>query len=450
MLKLSFHGGTQEVTGANYLLETEHTRILVDCGMFQCPRFCAAKNKEEFAYDPKTIDALFVTHAHIDHVGRVPKLARAGFTGKIYSTPPTKDFAALMLEDSLGVLEKEATREGESGAFYDMEDLKHALEMWDTVPYYETFHVGDFEVKFFNAAHILGSAMVEIKVQGKTFLFTGDLGNVPMPLLPPTDHVANVDYLTIESAYGNRVHEDRGERKEKFERAIEDTIKRGGTLMIPAFALERTQEILVDLNELIEHGRVTSVPVFLDSPLSIKATAVYRKYTSYFSDDTKKLIREGDDIFNFPLLQRTLTSDESKNINTVKGPKIILAGAGMMTGGRILHHARRYLPQKENTILFIGYAAAGSIARQIIEKASSVRIFGEEVPVRCDVRSIRGYSAHADSNDLLAFIESNRDTLKQVFVVQGDAAASLFLVQRARDYLGVNAGAPHFGDSVSF
>ena len=456
MFKITFCGGAQEVTGANYLVDTGKVRILVDCGLMQCPRFCAARNRDSFPYDPSTIDALFITHAHIDHVGRIPKLVKDGFRGVIYSTPPTKDFARIMLEDSLGVLEKEAARMGEKEIIYSLADIEAASKLWQGIPYKQEITVGDISVKMHNAGHILGSTMMEMDIQGspreagKKLLFTGDLGNSPMPLLAPPDVVSGVQIMVIESAYGNRVHEDLGDRKTKLERAIEDTIKRGGTLMIPAFALERTQELLYELNDLIEHGRIPRIPVYLDSPLSIKATEVYKRYQNYFSSEAREIIKGGDDLFQFPGLHLTETTDASKAINAVKGPKVILAGAGMMQGGRILHHARHYLSDKSSMILFIGYKAAGSIGRRIIDGERKVNIFGDLITVNAEVRSIRGYSAHADTNQLLDFIQNDAETLERVFVVQGEPAASLFLSQRARDYLGVDAHAPRQGEIVSF
>ena len=446
MLKISFHGGAQEVTGANYLLETEKAKILIDCGMFQCPNFCSTKNRGDFSYDPASIDALFPTHAHIDHIGRIPKLVSKGFCGAIYSTPPTRDFSHLMLEDSLGVLTKEAGREGEEKVFYTLDDLEASMKLWKGIPYGEKITVGDLEVWLHNAGHILGSAMVEINASGKKILFTGDLGNIPMPLLPPPDKISGMHIIIIESAYGNRVHEDLDERKGKLERAIEDTVKRGGTLMIPAFALERTQELIAECNDLIEQGRIPHVPIFVDSPLAIRATEIYRRYQNYFNDDTRSLIRRGDDIFQFPGLHLTLRTEESKSINEVKGPKVIFAGAGMMNGGRIWHHARRYLPDKNNMILFIGYEAAGSLGRRILDGEKYVKILGEKVSVEAEVRSIRGYSAHADTNELFDFVNNSAESLERVFVVQGEPAASLFLSQRIRDYLGVDARAPEFGE----
>lgn len=449
MIKFSFFGGAQEVTGANHLLETDKVKILVDCGMMQGSRFSSRRNQDDFAYDVTSIDALLVTHAHIDHTGRIPFLVKKGFKGTIYSTPPTKDFAKLMLEDSLGVLEKEAAREGEGTPFYTMEDVEHAMALWETVPYGKHLSIGDVSVAMHDAGHVLGSATIEIDVGPKKILFTGDLGNTPMPLLPPPEKIGGVHCMVIESAYGNRVHEDLDDRKAKLERAIEDTVKRGGTLIIPAFALERTQELLYEFNDLVEHGRIPRIPFYIDSPLSIKATAVYKKYQGYFSKEARDIIKSGDDLFQFPGLHMTLTSDESKTINEVRGPKVILAGAGMMQGGRILHHARRYLPGKENMILFVGYQAAGSLGRRIIDGERQVNIFGDRVTVNAEVRSIRGYSAHADTNGLFDFVQHSADTLERVFVVQGEPAASLFLSQRIRDYLGIHSHAPRIGDTFT-
>ncbi|TSC72357.1 MAG: putative exonuclease of the beta-lactamase fold involved in RNA processing [Parcubacteria group bacterium Gr01-1014_70] len=450
MPKLSFYGGAQEVTGACYLLESEKNRILMDCGLFQCPRFCEKRNIEDFPFDPASIDVLLVSHGHIDHIGRIPKLVRKGFRGHIYSTPPTKAFADVMLRDSLGVLEKEA-RSGEDTLLYEEKDIDAALALWEGKPYGEEFEVGDLRIVFRNAGHILGSAITVVEHKdGERIAFTGDLGNSPAPLLGPFDNVDGVTHMIIESAYGNRVHEDSTERKQKLERVVENTCVQGGTLMIPAFSLERTQQLLYEFNELAENQRIPRVPIFLDSPLAIKATRIYREFNTYFSAEAQSLIKEGDDLFRFPGLTLTERTEESKSINEVQGPKIIIAGAGMMQGGRILHHAKRYLPNTNSTLLFIGYQAAGSLGRRLIDKASEVQIHGETVPVRAAIKAIGGYSAHADSDGLFNYVAHTADTLQRVFVVQGEPAASLFLVQRIKDNLGIEAVAPRYGESFEF
>lgn len=445
MLKLSFFGGAQMVTGACYLLESPEAKLLVDCGMFQCPRFCERKNYEPFPFAPAEIDALAVTHAHIDHTGRIPKLSRDGFRGRIYSTKPTKELTRLMLEDSLGILEKESAREGEP-PFYGQEDIARAFKSWEGIDYHVPFRVGEFSVVFKDAGHILGSSTIEVLYKNKKIVFSGDLGNPPTPLLSPTEEITDANVLVIESTYGDRLHEDRAERKFKLERIIEDTVKKNGTLMVPAFSIERTQELLFEINELVEHNRIPRVPIFLDSPLAIHATAIYHKYNNYFNAQAKYIINSGDDVFKFPGLRRTLTTEESKSINNIPAPKIIIAGSGMSTGGRIVHHERRYLADPSSTLLLVGYQAGGSLGRRLQDGAKEVTIFNERIPVRANVVAIQGYSAHPDRDGLFNIVQKTRDVLERVFVVQGEPGASLFFVQRVRDYLGIDAKAPKYGD----
>lgn len=451
MITLSFFGGAQEVTGACYLLETDATKLLIDCGLFQCPRFCEQKNEQPFPFNADALNALILTHAHIDHIGRVPKLVGEGFYGKIYSTKPTKDFAAIMLSDSLGILEKEARSENRD-VFYTEKDIIKTLSLWEGVEYHHSFTVGDTTITLRNAGHILGSALVEIEVpsrEGKTkIVFTGDLGNSPNPLIAPTDMIAGAHHLIIESAYGNRVHERGAERKKRFERIIEDTVTKGGVLMIPAFSLERTQELLFELNDFIENNRVPRVPVFIDSPLAIKATNIYRKYQRYFNKEAHKILAFDDNLFHFPGLTLTEKTEESKAINEVLPPKIIIAGAGMMQGGRILHHAKRYLSDSKSTLLFIGYQAKGSIGRRLIDGAEEVRIMGERIPVAATIKAIGGYSAHADAEALYGFVEHTKSTLKNVFVVQGEEEPALALAQRIHDNFAINTHVPMFGERM--
>lgn len=449
-MKVSFYGGAQEVTGTCFLFETEsagrRTKVVVDCGLFQCPHFCDARNHEKFPFDPASIDALCVTHAHIDHTGRIPKLVKDGFKGAVYSTPPTRDLAVLMLEDSLGVMKKQAHGVTEE-LLYGEEHIKKTGELWYGIPYGEYKEVGDFKIRFRNSAHVLGSAMVEVVAEKKKFVVTGDLGNPPTPLLKEPEKVGDANYLFIESVYGDKTHETYEQAKLKLERVIEDTVAAGGVLMIPAFSLERTQELLFDIHSMIRHRRIPKVPVFLDSPLAIKAVDIYKRYESYMDAEAIKLLAESGALFSFPEFTATLTTEESKRINDVAAPKIIIAGSGMSTGGRILHHERRYLPDEKSTILLMGYQAAGSRGRKIQDGHKEIEILGEKVLVRARVETLSGYSGHADRDRLFDFVAHTRDSLRKVFVVQGEPASSLFLVQRIRDNLGVDALAPRYGQS---
>lgn len=447
---LSFHGGARTVTGANYLLDTGTKKILVDCGLFQGCRFCEERNRDSFPYDPREIDAVVLTHAHIDHSGRLPKLLKEGFQGKIFSTPPTRDLAELMLHDSADVMRHEIKDVG-GGTLFEEKDVGRTINAFEGVEYGEEVDLGrGNKLVLRDAGHILGSSIVEIISGGKNVIFSGDLGNPPTPFLRPTEFVEKADWVVLESTYGDRIHEDKTVRKQIFEDVIEETIANGGVLMVPAFALERTQELLYELNELVENRRIPRVPIFIDSPLAIRATEVYKKYQErYFNKEASRLIASGDELFHFPGLTFTKAVRESKAINDVPSPKIIIAGSGMSNGGRILHHERRYLSDPKSTILFIGYQAAGTLGRRIFDGEKEVTIFREQIPVRSRVKAIGGYSAHADQGTLIAWITSIQKPIKKVFAVQGEEGPALALVQKIRDTLGVDADAPMLGDNIN-
>lgn len=450
-MKLSFFGGARTVTGANYLIENGKSKILVDCGLFQGCRFCDRRNYNKFAYDARKIDAVLLTHAHIDHSGRLPKLVKDGFRGEIFATKPTIDLVELMLRDSADVMRHEArdVRGIKSKILFDEDDVARTMKLFRGVEYNEKIDVGGgFSANFKDAGHILGSAIIEIYHNGKKIVFSGDLGNSPAPILRPTEFIYDADWVVMESTYGDRVHEDKEQRKQELEDVIEETVAKGGTFMIPSFALERTQELLYELNELVENHRIPSVPVFIDSPLAIKATEVYRKYKKYFNQKAQDLIASGDRLFQFPRLTFTRAVEESRAINDVPPPKIIIAGSGMSNGGRILHHERRYLSDPKSTILFIGYQAAGTLGRRIFDKEKEVNIFKERIPVRCRVKAIGAYSSHADQEMLIGWVKHIKKPIKKIFVVQGEDGPSLALVQKIKDTLGIDACAPSLGDSI--
>jgi metallo-beta-lactamase family protein len=446
MATINFYGGTGSVTGANFLLETETSKLLVDCGLIQGDRFAMKSNCDTFAYVPADVATLLVTHAHADHIGRIPKLVADGFKGTIYSTPPTRELADVMLRDSYNVMLYESERYGNPRCF-ELDDIDRALSLWKTHPYHEPFALPDgIQATFTDAGHILGSAMVALERNGKKFLFTGDIGNTPQPLLNPPEIVPDYDYLIMESVYGDRTHEEVKERTSLLQMYIEDTIQKQGTLIIPAFSLERTQGMLFEINNFFEKGEIAPIPVFLDSPLAINVTEIYKRHTDYLKNEVQEQIRSGDDIFNFPKLSFTRTMKDSREIDEVKGAKIIIAGSGMSHGGRILEHERRYLEDPKTTLLLVGYQAVGSLGRLLSDGVKKVHILDSEVKVKAKIAQIRGYSGHADRDQLVEFVEAGGHKAKQVFVAMGEERAALFLVQRLRDYLGIHAIAPSLND----
>ncbi|MFA5103552.1 MAG: MBL fold metallo-hydrolase, partial [Candidatus Thermoplasmatota archaeon] len=436
MAHINFYGGVGNVTGANFCIDTGETKILMDCGLIQGDRFAMVANNDPFAYDPATIDTLLVSHAHADHIGRIPKLMHDGFKGVVYSTPPTRDLAAVMLRDAYKVMLYEEERYGVPRCFEE-NDIDTALSHWKTYPYHHPFELpSGVTAEFTDAGHILGSAMIMLTRNGKKLVYTGDIGNVPQPLMNPPEIAREYDYLIMESVYGDRAHEEVKERTNLLKRYIEDTIKKQGTLIIPAFSLERTQGMLFEINNFFEQGEISPIPVFLDSPLAIRVTEIYRKYTDYLKESVQMQIRGGDDIFDFPKLAFTRTTKDSQEIEETKGAKIIIAGSGMSHGGRILEHEKKYLEDPKATLLLVGYQAVGSLGRVLDDGAKKVRVLDTEVRVRAQVARIRGYSGHADRDQLVEFVSEGSDKTKQVFVAMGEERASLFLVQRLRDYLG--------------
>jgi metallo-beta-lactamase family protein len=431
------------VTGSNFLFEADGKRIMIDCGLYQGDLFADDRNREDFAFDPASIDVLLVTHAHIDHIGRIPKLVRAGFRGVIYSTPPTEELTELMLLDTTRILAHEAIADGRE-PIYTERDVRDTMKLWKSEEYYAPFALTPaLMCEFKDAGHILGSAMMFLTLNGTTMVFTGDLGNSPAPLLRDTDSIKGATYLLMESVYGDRNHEGRDERKELLRKIITESIAKGGVLMIPAFSLERTQELLFELNDLVEHHGIPDVKIYVDSPLAIKATEVYRRSDKYFNKETQHIIKGGDDIFKFPRLYFTETKEESMEIWETKGPKVIMAGSGMANGGRIVHHLKHYLGDPKNAVLLVGYQAAGTPGRRLSEGAKSVRLYGDDIAVKARMYNIHGYSGHKDMDHLLEFVEGGRETLKKIFVTIGEPKSSMFLAQRIRDYLGLDAVVPN-------
>ncbi|MDP6527649.1 MAG: MBL fold metallo-hydrolase, partial [Candidatus Pacebacteria bacterium] len=368
--------------------------------------------------------------------------------GVIYSTPSTRDISEVMFADSVKIIGQEAKKE-DVEPLYDDEDVAKTMSLWKTVKYHENTDIGGgFSLNFKDAGHILGSAIAEVTHKDKKIVFTGDLGNTPAPILRDTEKVEGADYMVMESVYGDRNHEDKEERRAHLKQAILDIKKRGGVLMIPAFSIQRTQLLLYEINNFVEEGEIDEIPVYLDSPLAIKVTNLYQKYPENFNESVKKEISEGDNIFEFPKLSFTPRVEESKSIAKSDSPKIVIAGSGMSMGGRILHHEKKYLEDKNNILLIVGYQAAGTLGRRIQDGAKEIEIMEQNVFVRAEVRSIHGFSAHKDSENLLSFVEDSSDTLRKVFVCMGEPKSSSFLAQRIRDFLDVESYVPEKGESI--
>ncbi len=446
--KITFYGGAGSVTGSNFMLDTGAQKVLIDCGLQQGTR--EEDNYKPFAYTPSECTHLFVSHAHLDHVGRIPFLVKSGFTGQIISTHATRDVAEFIMRDALSLMIR-AAEHGAPPPIYDEQDIDAALKLWRTRGLHEPMELKDGVThEFYDAGHILGSAMSKFSRGDKVLVVTGDLGGGNSPLLPHTEALPKPDYLVIESVYGDRTRPEDKDRKEAFEDIINKTIGRGGTLLIPAFSTERTQDLIYEIRSLMQDRKIPSVPVFLDSPLAEKITMTFEHNAQYFAGALQERVKAGEKLFEFDELKFARDTRESRAIQGHKGPKIILAGSGMSNGGRVLSHERYVLPDPDSTLLIVGYQATGTIGRRLLEGERELHPGqGEVIPVRAHVETLYGYSAHRDSDGLLALVEGARDSLSHVYVVQGEPAAANFLAQRINDYLGVKATAPKATDTVT-
>ena len=452
-MKLHFYGGAKVVTGANYLLETEKNQIMVDCGLFQGSQELHELNYQALPYDPQKVDFVFITHSHLDHCGRLAKLVKDGFNGPIICTPPTRDLMGVALEDAVHIMAEEADEKGIE-PLYTQADYNKMMNQITAYEYDETIKLNE-QLSFClrEAGHILGSSIIELYVQENNkktkIVFTGDLGNPPTPLLKPPAQIDSADYLIIESAYGDRLHESKTERKNLLLETILQAIARKAVLLIPSFALERTQELLYELNDFAESKKIPKIPIFIDSPLAIKVTEVYKKSQKYFNKKTRYVIASGDDIFDFPGLKFTLSKQESKDIILFKPPKIIIAGAGMSTGGRILFHEKEYLSNANNILLFVGFQVEGTLGRQILNGAPIVNILGARIKNKAQIKAIGGYSAHADQKQLLNFVKQIKSPLKNIFIVQGEKKPAESLQKIIINKLGQPAMVPNYEDEVT-
>jgi len=436
-MKLAFHGADRDVTGSCHLVESGGRRILIDCGLYQGGRELAEENAEPFGFDAAGIDYVLLTHAHLDHCGRLPLLVKRGFHGEIVTTAASRELTRLVLLDAGHLQEEEArfqrrksSRHGkhaEGGVpLYTVLDALNSFEHFGrTARYGEPLElVPGVRATFVDAGHILGSASIYLELEEagkrKTVLYSGDLGNSGRPLLRNPATPATADVVVMETTYGDRLHKPIGPSVEELYATIADTFKRGGNVVIPTFALERAQELLYFLREGTEARRLArSMPVFLDSPMAISATEIFEHHPECYDEETAELFREGRDPFSVPGLRFTRETQESIAINNVGGGAVIMAGSGMCTGGRVRHHLKHNLWREDSSVVFVGYAASGTLARIIIDGAEHVRLFGEEIPVRASIHTINGFSAHADQAELLAW-HQQIGTPAQTFLVHGD------------------------------
>lgn len=449
MMKLTFCGASKEVTGSCYLLQTDTKRYLIDCGLFQGSKMATEANYEPFPFDASTIDAVFITHAHLDHTGRLPKLAREGFCGAVYATHPTVSLAKLIVSDSLHILEEEARRHDKE-PLYAQEDVTAICSVFRGVEYRVPIQIdAHTTVEFFDAGHILGSSCIRITHNGVSIVFSGDLGNSPVPLLYPTDIIGEANYVVVESTYGGRVHESPAERTRILKEMVYTVAAEGGVLMIPAFAMERTQELLYELNAFVNAKDIPAVPIFLDSPLAIAATDVFREYRRYLNPETQQVMKTDEDIFTFPGLRMTRTTQESMGILHVPTPKVIIAGSGMAQGGRIVRHIERYISDPKNRYLIVGYQVEGSLGRRLLDGVETIKMRGEEIPVRAKIRAIGGYSAHADQPHIAQWLSTFDTTqLRGIFITHGEEGQSQALSAHIAQEYQLQSSIPSLGDSV--
>ena len=470
-MKLKFCGATRTVTGSCYYIDTGEFKFLVDCGAFQGKEEIDKLNYEPFPFDPAQLDAVFLTHAHYDHCGRIPILVKQGFNGKVISTQPTRDLTEIVLLDSAHLQKEEYERwsarrknkdrdvdPSEEGSLYanrvplfSEEDVQAALDLFEIYPYGASVDIKKgVEFRMRDAGHILGSAMMEFWIktkEGRTrkIVFSGDIGQPGARIVRDPDLIREADYVVCEATYGNRLHKSRDETLLEFLAVLKQAKEEQGNVLIPSFAVERTQEVLYEINLFVENKIIEGMEVFLDSPMASKATEVFKKYPTFYDEDARRLLEKGDDPFNFPGLVMVDSAEESKRLISKKGV-VIIAGSGMCTGGRIVHHIKNHIEKSNTHMLFVGYQVEGTLGRRIVDKQKEIRVMGNKLAVNAHIHTLGGFSAHGDQRDLRYWLRSFGHSPKKIFIVHADEEIAIGFGSNIRSELGIEVDIPKLNE----
>ncbi|HOJ31548.1 MAG TPA: MBL fold metallo-hydrolase [bacterium] len=462
MFSINFYGAVENTTGSRHLLQINGRKFLIDCGIYQEREFLS-RNWEDFPVSPESIDAVFLTHAHLDHCGFLPRLVKNGFKGPVYATAPTIEIAKIALIDAAKLYEEDAEKKRMrhllSGKkvdhpvvpLYMQDDAYNVFDLFRDIPCNQEFEIADgYTLICHNAGHILGSAIFEFieKKTGKNLVFTGDLGRPNRPLLPEPERLEKIDYLVMESTYGDRVHESDEIAYETVARTITETAEKSGNIVVPSFAIERTQELLYCLKKLLAENRIPHLITFIDSPMAIKVTEVFKRYPEFLRKTINDMVNNDDSPFEMELLHPTETVDQSKSINHVRGSVIIIAGSGMCTGGRIKHHLVTNISRPESAIMFVGYQATGTLGREIISGKKQVRILGEYRQIRANIVQVNGFSSHADQNEILWWLERLEKPPINTFLVHGEEPSMIKLKDVLMERKSIKANIAEYQTSV--